>query len=50
MSTGVTTMERRSLMDIDVRAVKGHYEIYINGVFYCSCDTKDEVDEELKNL
>lgn len=37
-------------MNIEVRNVRGHYEIYINGVFYCSCDTKEEVEEELINL
>lgn len=37
-------------MNIEVRNVRGHYEIYINGVFYCSCDNKQEVDEELMNL
>ena len=37
-------------MNIEIRQVHGHYEIYINGVFYCSCDTKEEVDEELMNL
>lgn len=37
-------------MKIDVRNVRGHYEIYINGIFYCSCDTMEEVDEELNNM
>ena len=37
-------------MKIDVRNVNGHYEIYICGIFYCSCDTLEEVDEELINL
>lgn len=37
-------------MNIEIKNVQGHYEIYINGVFYCSCDTREEVDEELANL
>lgn len=24
--------------EIDVKKVLEHYEIYLNGVFYCSCD------------
>ena len=23
----------------------GHYEVYVNGVFYCSADTMHEVEE-----
>ena len=31
----------------EVKNVRGHYEVYINGEFYCSCDTLSEVDEAL---
>lgn len=37
-------------MRIEVRKVMEHYEIWISGVFYCSCESRREVDEELKNL
>ena len=37
-------------MKVEVRHVMEHYEIYINGKFYCSCDNKREVDEELFNM
>ena len=33
--------------DYEIRPVYGHYEVYINGEFYCSCDTPTEVDEAL---
>lgn len=29
--------------------VKGHFEVYINGVFYCSADNMREVETEIKN-
>ena len=34
---------------IDVRKVREHYEIYIDGQFYCACDDRDEVNEEIAN-
>ena len=37
-------------MNIQVRRVHGHYEIYVDGEFYCSCDTQQEVDEVLNEL
>lgn len=37
-------------MNIEVRKVREHYEIYVNGYFYCSCDNRREVDEELSNI
>jgi len=43
--------ERRYLqLNIEVRKVREHYEIYVNGDFYCSCDNRREVDEELSNI
>ena len=27
----------------------GHFDVYINGKFYCSADNMKEVEEELKN-
>ena len=29
--------------------VNGHYEVYINGQFYCSADTVAEAAKELEN-
>lgn len=40
--------------EIEVKNIKGHYEIYVHGEFYVSCDpdelskTLKEVEEELK--
>ena len=41
--------------EIKAKNVDGHYEIYVNGEFECSCDagelteTLDEVEKSLKN-
>ena len=37
-------------MKVEVRKVREHYEIYVNGEFYCSCDDRREVDEAIRNL
>ena len=39
--------ERSIIME--VRNVNGHYEIYLNGAFVCSCDANElrEVMEEM---
>ena len=37
-------------MKVEIRHVMEHYEIYANGEFYCSCDNRREVDEELDNM
>lgn len=29
--------------------VKDHYEVYRNGKFYCSADTKLEAEKEIEN-
>lgn len=29
--------------------VRGHFEVYINGAFYCSADNMREVETEIKN-
>lgn len=34
---------------VDVRTVREHYEVYVDGRFYCSCDNLREVDKELEN-
>lgn len=34
---------------VDIQKVMDHYEVYIDGKFYCSCDSLREVDEELEN-
>ena len=40
---------------IDIKSVEDHYEIYVEGKFYCSCDknelskTIQEIDENYKN-
>ena len=37
-------------MDYEIKHVHGHFEIYINGKFYCTADNMAEVDEEIENL
>ena len=37
-------------MKVEVRHVMEHYEIYVDGEFYCSCDNRHEVDKELDNM
>ncbi len=34
-------------MEITIRQIMGHYEIYVNSSFWCSCDNRNEVDEEI---
>lgn len=36
-------------MDVDIHRVREHYEIYIQGKFYCSADTFAEAAEEIEN-
>ena len=33
----------------EIRAVKGHYEVYHEGKFICSADTYLEAEREIKN-
>lgn len=35
-------------VNVNVKKNHGSYEIYIDGEFYCSCDSEQEVDEELE--
>lgn len=35
-------------MDIDIHKVYEHYEVYIQGKFYCSTDTLTEAIEEIE--
>ena len=35
---------------VEIKNVKGHYEIWICGKFYCSCDNMVEVREEIKGI
>lgn len=37
-------------MDYEIKFVRGHYEIYINGEFYCSADNIAEAETEIENL
>lgn len=36
-------------MSYRIIPVHGHYEVHINGQFYCSADTWKEADYEIKN-
>ena len=39
--------------EIEVKQVKGHFEVYVKGKFYCTCDpeelseTLEEIEKEL---
>ena len=34
----------------EMKVVNGHYELYINGKFYCSCDNWAEVNKEIEEF
>ena len=36
-------------MNYKIVAVHGHYEVYINGKFYCSADTTEEAEMEIES-
>jgi hypothetical protein len=36
-------------MTYSIIPVRGHFEVYINGRFYCSADNMREVETEIKN-
>ena len=40
---GVTTMEQYQII-----AIRGHYEVYLNGKFFCSADTFMEAVKEIE--
>lgn len=35
--------------EIKIIPANGHYEVYINGMFYCSADTVIEAAKEIEN-
>ena len=35
---------------VEIKLLYGHYNVYINGIFYCSCDNMDEVRSEIAQL
>lgn len=37
-------------MNIEIKPVYGHFEVYINGNFYCSADTMAEAIEEVETI
>ena len=34
---------------MEIIPINGHYEVYINGEFYCSADTYEEAEREIEN-
>lgn len=34
----------------EIRKVNGHYEVFIDGEFYCSCDTYVEAEIDIENI
>ena len=36
-------------MTTEIIAVRGHYEVYLDGKFYCSADTTDEAEKEIED-
>ena len=37
-------------MNIEIKPMHGHFEVYINGNFYCSADTMAEAIEEVETI
>lgn len=35
-------------MTTEIVSVRGHYEVYIDGSFYCSADTPEEAATEIE--
>lgn len=35
-------------MSFKIVPISGHFEVHINGKFYCSADTWKEADDEIK--
>lgn len=35
-------------MNVDIKPNHGHWDVYIDGKFYCSADTRDEAEREYK--
>lgn len=33
----------------EVKPVREHYEVYLNGKFFCSADTEAEAEKEIKD-
>ena len=36
--------------DVEIKQSHGHWEVYINGEFYCSADNYTEAGDELMSL
>lgn len=37
-------------MNYEIKFIHGHYEVYINGEFYCSADNIAEAENEIEAL
>ena len=37
-------------MDYEIKPAYGHFEVYINGKFYCSADSMAEAIEEIDKI
>ena len=35
-------------MDYQIIPVRGHYDVYLNGEFFCSADTQAEATKEIE--
>ena len=35
-------------MEYDIKPIHGHFEVYVNGKFYCTTDTMAEAMEEIE--
>ena len=36
------------MLEYKIIATRGHYEVYLNGKFYCSADTYHEAEKEIE--
>lgn len=37
------------MLGYDIISTQGHYEVFINGEFYCTADTLSEAEDEIKD-
>lgn len=38
---------RRDISEVQIKQIRGHFEVYVNGKFFCSTDSYTEALNEL---
>lgn len=41
---------RPSIFEVHIKQIRGHYEVYVNGKFFCSTDSYIEAVNELHEV